>query len=75
MEFDLILINILATTLIELAETIYKITKPNGYVILSGFLGYQLQSVQEAYARIGFALTNVSYKNAWVIMTLQRQGC
>lgn len=72
MEFDLIFSNILAAPLIELSETIYKITKLNGYVILSGFLDYQLQIVVEAYEKVGFTITKVNYKNAWVILILQR---
>jgi len=70
-EFDLIFSNILASPLIELSEIIHKITKLNGYVILSGFLDYQLQSVLEAYEKVGFTLKNVNYKNKWVILIIQ----
>lgn len=70
-EFDLIFSNILASPLIELSEIIHKITKLNGYVILSGFLDYQLQSVLEAYEKVGFTLKNVNYKNTWVILIIQ----
>ena len=46
---DLVLANILAKPLIELAETLQNCLKPGGRLVLSGMLAGQQQSVQDAY--------------------------
>lgn len=71
LKFDLVISNILATPLIGLAQEISQITKPQGYVVLSGFLNYQMQEVIEAYNHVGFELIAVANKQSWVISTFK----
>ena len=51
--FDLILANILAAPLRELAQDIMALLKPGGYLVLSGILGIQADSVAACYTALG----------------------
>lgn len=57
--FDLIVANILAAPLIELAEQLYSSLKPGGRLVLSGLLLEQAQSVAAAYPQLVFAQPQV----------------
>ncbi len=70
--FDLIIMNILAAPLIELAPIIAKKCHKEGYVILSGITKTQRKRVTMAYINQGFRLCNYSIKNDWVQLTLKR---
>ena len=52
-QFDLILANILAAPLKELAEDIQALLRPGGGLILSGILGIQAESVAACYTALG----------------------
>ncbi len=52
-EFDLIIANILAAPLREMASEIIKCLKPNGRLILSGFLENQCQELEKCYGDLG----------------------
>ncbi len=54
--FDLIIANILAGPLIEMAQELTAVTDENGYVILSGMLNEQADDVLAAYEALGFTL-------------------
>lgn len=64
--YDLVIANILAGPLRELAESIMPLVRDGGMLILSGFLALQRESLELAYAqltpRLGtpFALTQIS---------------
>lgn len=49
--FDVVIANILAGPLAELAETISELLAPNGRLALSGILDDQVDAVRNAYAR------------------------
>jgi ribosomal protein L11 methyltransferase len=51
--FDLIVANILAGPLIDLAPSFAKALKPDGVVILAGLLHTQADAVAAAYATLG----------------------
>jgi ribosomal protein L11 methyltransferase len=53
--FDLIIANILAGPLIELAPDFAKALEPGGTIILAGLLGTQADSVSGAYEKLGFS--------------------
>lgn len=62
---DIVLANILANPLIEMAGNICSLVAENGKLVLSGILAEQAQSVLEAYqSEIAFA--PVSQKEDWV---------
>lgn len=52
-ESDIVLANILAKPLIELAAPISALVKPGGHLILSGILNEQAEAVASAYRRHG----------------------
>ena len=47
---DLVIANILSGPLVELADTLLKLIKPSGSIVLSGVLDNQLEHIQAAYA-------------------------
>lgn len=69
---DLILANILAKPLIEIAKPATKAMKQGGYIILSGFLDGQLASVRNAFIACGLKEALVIHKQQWVSLTLQK---
>jgi ribosomal protein L11 methyltransferase len=54
--FDLIIANILAGPLIELAPAFAKALMPGGTILLAGLLDTQTDAVVEAYTRLGLTL-------------------
>ncbi len=68
---DLIISNILAVPLINMASSFKNNIKENGFLILSGFLDYQLPSVLEAYIKNGFTPLNIINKNCWITLVMQ----
>ena len=61
--YDLVISNILANQLIELACTLTELTKPGGKIVLAGLLDEQADQVRAAYPTITFD-TDVS-KKGW----------
>jgi len=53
-QYDVLLANILANPLIELAQNITNLIRPGGSVVLAGLLDSQVDSVQSAYPEIQF---------------------
>lgn len=54
-QYDVVIANILAQPLREMAEDIMAVTNDNKVLILSGFLGTQVESLEKAYAKMGTA--------------------
>lgn len=69
---DLIIANILAQPLIDMANEIYHKSSPKSVVILSGFLLKQLPEVLETYTNLGFAAYNRLEHEGWVSLTLKK---
>jgi ribosomal protein L11 methyltransferase len=67
-KFDLVVANILANTLIELAPTIQRILKPSGKLVLSGILLQQEPQLIEVY-QAKFRLTRYSQQEGWVCLS------
>jgi len=67
--FDLIIANILAGPLIELASDFAKSLAPDGTVILAGLLDGQAATVIDAYRALGFALSR-SPAGEWPVLVL-----
>jgi len=62
---DVVLANILAKPLIELAPTIAQLVKPSGQLILSGILNEQGDSVATAYRAQGFTVLPAVSDGDW----------
>ena len=52
--FDVVVANILANPLIELANTLTKLTRPGGKIVMAGLLEEQADQVRAAYPAITF---------------------
>lgn len=65
---DLMLANILAGPLVELAESLKQLIKPSGWICLSGILSSQAEAVQSAYASF-IDFQPIRCKNEWVCLT------
>lgn len=68
--FDLVLANILANTLIELAPLIAPKVKDRA--ILAGVLAHQRADVEAAYRNLGFTVLAGAQQGEWVRIDLQR---
>lgn len=72
MPFDLVIANILAGPLIELAPDFAKALAPGGSVILAGLLNTQADSVVSAYESGGFILSGRSF-GEWPVIVCERR--
>ncbi len=63
--FDLILANILAQPLREMAPDLLARLKPNGCLVLSGLLTLQADSVEAAYAALGLPPAQRASEGEW----------
>ena len=68
--FDLIIANILAGPLIELAPHFARALAPGGTVILAGLLATQADAVVAAYAALGLAVVDQSF-GEWPVLVCQ----
>jgi len=70
--FDLIVANVLARPLIEMAAAIAAQVADGGWLVLSGILGVQSASVAQAYEAQGLALDTATDHGDWVVLRLRR---
>jgi ribosomal protein L11 methyltransferase len=69
---DLLVANILAGPLVELAPTLGSLIKPGGMLALSGILSQQAELVSSAY-RADFALERPIEREGWVLISGRKQ--
>jgi len=69
--FDLVIANILAGPLIELAPDFSKALTPGGIIVLAGLLDTQADSVLSAYEALGFVVSDRG-SGEWPVLTLSR---
>ena len=69
-QFDLVVANILAKPLIELAPKIAGAVAPKGRLLISGILGTQADELAEAYAPFGFSRDVVEHQEEWCRLEL-----
>lgn len=67
-KFDLVMANILAGPLIEMAPQVAQALKEDGVLILSGILAEQKDAVVEAYQKAGLGPVNVLLKDEWAAL-------
>jgi ribosomal protein L11 methyltransferase len=70
--FDLLLANILANPLINLAAQLSTLVRPGGMLVLSGILAEQAAAVQAAYEQ-WFTFTPHATQDGWVRLQAQRK--
>lgn len=71
--YDLILANILADPLIELAPALARVLARRGIAVLSGLLTWQAARVIAAYHSLGFDLLHHHRQAGWSTLTLIRR--
>jgi ribosomal protein L11 methyltransferase len=71
--FDLILSNILAQPLIEMAPSLTKSLRHGGNAVLSGFLDDQAEDVVAAHVREGLMLVESKSYDGWVTAVLAKE--
>lgn len=69
---DVVLANILAGPLVELAPTLINLIKPNGLLCLSGLLASQKDSIITAY-QDAIDITDILEKDEWICVTGRRK--
>jgi ribosomal protein L11 methyltransferase len=72
--YDLLIANILAGPLIELAPDFARAVVPGGSVLLAGLLTTQERATRAAYTRTGFRLAARLVKGDWSILWLRRRA-
>jgi ribosomal protein L11 methyltransferase len=72
--YDLLIANILAGPLVELAEDFARAVIPGGSVLLAGLLTEQEATLRAAYRRAGFRLAARRDIQGWSILWLRRRG-
>ncbi|WP_022675377.1 50S ribosomal protein L11 methyltransferase [Novosphingobium sp. B-7] len=72
--YDLLIANILAGPLIELAPEFAAAVKPGGHILLAGLLATQEKAVRAAYARAGLRLAARQVRGDWSILWLRRRA-
>lgn len=71
--YDLVIANILASALREMAEDLLSVSDTNGHVILSGILHAQVQSVLDVYLPLGFEERKRYPLGDWTTLVLQKR--
>jgi ribosomal protein L11 methyltransferase len=71
--YDLLIANILAGPLIELAEDFARAVIPGGHIVLAGLLATQEPELRAAYRRAGFRLAARLDNQGWSILWLRRR--
>jgi ribosomal protein L11 methyltransferase len=71
--YDLLIANILAGPLVELAPAFAAAVAPGGQVLLSGLLTTQEPAVRAAYARAGLRLAARMTRGDWSVLWLRRR--
>jgi len=72
--YDLIIANILAGPLIDMAADIAEATRPGGTIILAGLLDQQAQAVCAAYARHKCRLIERLERSEWPTLRLRKSS-
>jgi ribosomal protein L11 methyltransferase len=71
--YDLLIANILARPLIEMAPSFARAVVPGASVVLAGLLTAQEAAVRRAYRRAGFLLARRLERGDWSILWLRRR--
>jgi ribosomal protein L11 methyltransferase len=72
--YDLVLANILAAALVDLAPAIGRATAPGGTVVLAGLLDNQATAVTAAYRRRGFLPVDRVQSGDWPVLRLRKRA-
>jgi ribosomal protein L11 methyltransferase len=71
-EYDLVVANIIARVLIELASSLAKAVRPGGTLVLGGIIDIKEAAVLEAFNGTGLTLVRREESEDWVSLVLRR---
>src|SRR3546814_7181798 len=71
--YDLIVANILARPLIDMAADVAAIAAPGGQLVLAGVLRTQADAVARAYRRAGYCLAEPRNLGDWAILRRRKR--
>lgn len=71
--YDVIVANILAGPLIDMAPALARALAPGGIAILSGLLDEQADAVAAAHAAVGLVETGSTASGRWVVLEFRRE--
>jgi ribosomal protein L11 methyltransferase len=71
-EYDLVVANIIARILVELAPALAKAVRPGGRLILGGIIDVKEGSVRAAFDDQGLTLLRREQREDWVVLVLQK---
>jgi ribosomal protein L11 methyltransferase len=71
-EYDKVIANILAGTLVDLSETIVSKLRKGGHIVLSGILNHQADTVLNAFNQV-IDFQPISEKDGWVCLSGQKK--
>jgi ribosomal protein L11 methyltransferase len=73
-DFDIILANINRNVILDSLDSLYKLLKPEGFLVVSGFVSDDEQLMAEALQKHGFSILETKRKNNWLAMKTQKIG-
>jgi ribosomal protein L11 methyltransferase len=71
-EYDLVIANIIARILIELALGLTKAVRPGGTLILGGIIDVKEAAVRDAFDGLGLTLVRREEREDWVVLVLRK---
>lgn len=69
--YDLLVANILAGPLMQMASSVCGALAPDGHLVLSGILDTQANRVIAAYTARGLSLENKAFRDGWATLTFR----
>lgn len=70
--YPLVFANLTGPTLIELEYSLTQVTRPGGYLILSGILEVEVETVRNVFERRGFILVSYKTEEEWASLCFIR---
>ena len=70
--YDIILANINRNVILASLSTLYNKLKPSGILIVSGFLGEDLELLKSQAIHAGFRIGNERHKNKWICLGMMK---
>lgn len=71
-QYDLVVANIIARILIDLAPALTEAVRPGGGLILAGIIDVKEQPVRDAFAALGLSLARREERDDWVALVMRK---
>jgi ribosomal protein L11 methyltransferase len=73
LKFDLILANLTAKTLLELAVLLESLLAPGGYLVISGIIEQQSREIEECFSRPPLSLRRIMKNGEWLCYVINKE--